>query len=266
MSEPLGVGGSVPGFTGTEGLRALLIRLHERGSWRTDPEVPCLLAFVRSRFERLARKWDRDPDEAVSAAFEVMRTASALTARDPWGLVTDAVVKAVKSEAHAEWLMISPARARHPSLITHERPVRAGEHEEFLYDLAAPEPENGDDDIGWISNRLTGFLIGLDWPEEIARASVDYVLDRLIRTERWEGAFDALRRDITMLAQYELPRASWLTLLRALLGQPGQQGRPHRKGMIAKLLEAGSSDQGEVQADDTTLLALNQAAPTGWSR
>lgn len=266
MSESLRAETPAPGFTGAEGLRALLTRLYEQDSWRTDPDVPGLLGFARSKYARLARKWDRDPDEAVSAAFEVMRGRSARAARDPWALITDAVVKAMKSEAHAEWLMISPARARHPSLIVHERPVRAGEHEEFLYDLAAPEPDDGDDDIGWLSERLTGFLVGLGWPVEVAHACVDYILDRLAQADRRESAYDALRRDITLLAQYELPRASWLTLLRALLGQPSQPDRPYRRGLIARLLVSGSSKQVEVPADDDLLLALNEAAPAGWGR
>ncbi|HCX83702.1 MAG TPA: hypothetical protein DHV14_00890, partial [Micrococcales bacterium] len=67
------------------------------------------------------------------------------------------------------------------------------------------------------------------------------------------------RRDITLLALYELPRESWLTLLRALLGGTGQTGTLARRGMIGRLLLGETA--GDLLADDALLLALSDAAP-----
>ncbi len=253
--EPL----SAPGFTSAAGFRAFLRRLEEEGAWTTDPTVPDLLAFVRAKYLRLALKWDRDPDDAVAIAFLVMRTEAAREADDPWAVLTASVARKLKAEAHGDWLMVSPERASHPAQIDHERPVRAGAYEHILDHLAAPGTPDGDDDAGWLAETLTGILAGLGWPRQIAEGCVDYILDRLMRSGRREAAADSLRRDITMLALYQLPRESWLVLLRELLGPVGRPGQVVRRGMIARLLL--DEPVAELLADDDVVLALHEAAP-----
>lgn len=264
MSELSRSTSSVPDFAGAEGLRALLERFGRNDGWHTDPVVPALVAFLRDKYALLARKWDRHPDEAVSAAFVVLRADATRHARDPWAVVTDAVAKTLKAEAHAEWLLTSTDRARRPGQIEHERPLRTSGDEEFLTRIAAPTTGESSDDLGWLTDILVGILTGLGWPEPVAAGCVDYVLDRLIRAGRRETAFDALRRDITLLALYELPRESWLTLLRLLLGGTGQTGTLARRGMIARLLLDETAT--DLLADDAVVLALSQAAPRpGWA-
>ena len=250
---------AAPGFTSAEGFRAFLRRLEGDGSWATDPGVPELLAFVRAKYERLARKWERDPDDALAIAFFIMRTEAAREADDPWAMLTSAVARKLKAEAHSDWLMVSVERASHPAQIEHERPVRAGAYEHILDRLVAPEAPEGEDDAQWLSFTLTGILIGLSWPRAVAEGCVDYILDRVIRSGRREAAADALRRDITMLALYQLPRASWLVLLRELLGPIGRPGQVVRRGMIARLLL--DEPVPELLADDRLVLSLHEAAP-----
>lgn len=266
MGEPTAVASrvphpvvSAPDFAGAEGLRALLYRLADGDAWRTDPAVPMLVAALRDKYAALARKWDRHPDEAVSAAFVVLRAEATRTARDPWAVVTDAVAKTLKAEAHGEWLLISTDRARRPGQVEHERPVRTSGDEEFLTRIAAPAAADGDDGLGWLADTLAGILAGLGWPEPVAEGCVDYVLDHVMRAGRRETAFDELRRDITLLALYELSRESWLTLLRLLLGGTGQTGTHARRGMIARLLLGESA--GDLLADDALVIALSDAAP-----
>ncbi|HWB38321.1 MAG TPA: hypothetical protein VHA75_20075 [Rugosimonospora sp.] len=251
---------TAPGFTGAEGLRALLERLAREDGWRTDPAVAELVAVLREKYALLARKWDRDPDEAVSAPFVVLRAEATRRARDPWAVVTDAVAKTLKAEAHAEWLLISTDRARRPGLVEHERPVRTSGDEEFLTRIAAPTVAgSGDDGLGWLADTLVGILAGLGWAADVAEGCVDYVLDHVIRAGRRETAFDELRRDITLPALYELPRESWLTLLRALLGGTGQTGTLARRGMIRRLLLGETA--GDLLADDALVIALSDGAP-----
>jgi hypothetical protein len=251
---------AAPGFTGAEGLRALLERLARDDGWRSDPAVAELVAVLREKYALLARKWRRDPDEAVSAAFVVLRAAATRRARDPWAVVTDAVAKTLKAEAHAEWLLISTDRARRPGLVEQERPVRTSGDEEFLTRIAAPTVAgSGDDGLGWLADTLVGILAGLGWAADVAEGCVDYVLDHVIRAGRRETAFDELRRDITLLALFELGRDSWLTLLRALLGGTGQTGTLARRGMIGRLLLGETA--GDLLADDTLVIALSDAAP-----
>ena len=80
-------------FTRSEGLRALLNRLHEGGpgAWQSDPVAADLRVYAADKYGALARKHGLDPWEAASAAFDVMRTKAARTANAPWGVVTHAV-------------------------------------------------------------------------------------------------------------------------------------------------------------------------------
>lgn len=264
MPEPSRSVPPAPDFTDAEGLRALLTRLDDADGWRTDATVPALVCYLRGKYAQLARKWDRDPDEAVSAAFVVLRAVATRRARDPWAVVTDAVAKSLKAEAHAEWLMISTEKARRPGQVEHDRPVRASGNEEFLTRLATPAGDDGHDDLGWLQDTLVGVLAGLGWPEQVADGCVSYVLDHVIRAGRRETAFDALRRDITMAVLYELPREAWLTLLRALLGGGGQVAIGARRGMIARLLLGESA--ADLLGDDAMVIALAEAAPrAGWA-
>jgi len=66
-------------YTTSEGLRALLHRLHRSGShaWKHDHVAAELAAFAAEKYAALARKHGLDPWEAASAAFDVMRTRSA---------------------------------------------------------------------------------------------------------------------------------------------------------------------------------------------
>lgn len=80
-------GESAEDYRNSEGLRALLNRLHTagRGAWEQDPVAAELMAFAAEKYAALARKHRLDPWEAASAAFDVMRTKAARTAEDPWG-------------------------------------------------------------------------------------------------------------------------------------------------------------------------------------
>ena len=80
-------------FIDSEDLRCLLCRLHEQGegAWVHDPVAADLMRYARDKYAALAVKHRLDPWEAVSAAFEVMRTSAARRARDPWAVITHSV-------------------------------------------------------------------------------------------------------------------------------------------------------------------------------
>ena len=85
---------SAPAFESPEGLRALLVRLHEAGpgSWRHDKDAHELSSYIARKYSRLARKHGLNPWEAVTLAFEAMLQDSVRTAKNPWAAVT-AIVK-----------------------------------------------------------------------------------------------------------------------------------------------------------------------------
>ena len=58
------------GFESPEGLRALLIRLHEAGAgaWQRDRDAAELMRYTADRYRRLARKYELDAWEVGSAS------------------------------------------------------------------------------------------------------------------------------------------------------------------------------------------------------
>ena len=71
-------------FSTSEGLRALLIRLHEGGedAWVHDPVARDLMEFAADKYRALARKHKLDTWEAVAAAFDAMQYRSTREAND----------------------------------------------------------------------------------------------------------------------------------------------------------------------------------------
>lgn len=247
-----------PAFAGAEGLRALLTRLHQAGpgAWHRDREVRALIEFSVSKYRRLAIKWDRDPSEAGHAAFIAMQGEWIRRADDPWGAVTIAVQRTLRAEATAERLMISTDKARRREQAEFPRPVRASEHEEFLYDiLAEPGIPDGTDpaETDSPSARQAALLLtALGWPADVAEGAVDYVTDRLSDIGDRRRAFDSLRRDRSIPAHLDITPTTWTRLLRLLLGAPGQPGRAMRRGILIRLLLGESP--AELLADDELVL------------
>lgn len=107
------------GFETPEGLRALLIRLHESGpgSWRGDCEAAELMRYAAFKYRRLARKYGLDAWDVASAAFETMLYRSTRTARNPWAVVTRSVQITCRAEVRAAGLMMATDRVRHTDRI-----------------------------------------------------------------------------------------------------------------------------------------------------
>lgn len=253
--------GTPPDFTGGEGLRALLNRLHTAGpgAWRRDAEARALIEFCFEKYRRLAVKWGRDPADAAAAAYSAMLGEWVRVARDPWAQVTVAVQRELRAEAAAEHLMISTAKARRRDETDYPRPVRASEHEEFLYDILAIDPAEEQNETSSPTARHTAMLlVALGWPEDMAEPAVDYIITRLTTLGDRGRAYDSLRRDESALAQLDISRAAWTRLLRLLIGGPSQPGRATRRGIIVRLLlgEAVS----DLLRDDALVLEVGAAA------
>ena len=107
------------GFENPEGLRALLIRLHEagHGAWRSDREAAELMRYTAERYRPLARRHGLDAWEVASAAFEVMLTAAVRNADNPWAVVTRAVQITCIAEVRAAGLLVSTSKVRHSARV-----------------------------------------------------------------------------------------------------------------------------------------------------
>ena len=259
-------------FTSGEGLRALLLRLRTEapGAWSCDPEAKALIEYTTKRYERLCRKWGRDPGEGAAAAFVAMQSDYLLGAADPWAVLTVTVRAELIAENQGERFLIAPDRAQKEDVKDFPRPVRAGEHEDFLYSIVAPEsvePVATSPLLSLVQATAGRLFACLGWELDVALGAVDYVLARLMTTLDADRAYNYLRRDTTGPAMLDIPAASWRALVRVLVGTPGSEGLPGRRGVIARIvleLERGLSPKAiieELLHDDVLIIEVFEYRP-----
>jgi hypothetical protein len=262
------------GFTTSEGLRALLIRLHRAGpgAWQRNREATELLRYTHDRYFHLARKYRLEPWHVAGLAFEAMLKPTTRTARDPWAVVTTAVVRACGNEVRANALLISTVQASHAARYTgvHD-PLRFCERDNFTDwhpALAIDAHDTTDDDGGngggWQTvtvTRATGLFVTHGWDATLARDAIQHVTDRLATHGTRSAAFEALRRDRTIPAILGLPTRSWTALLRIILGHRDKKhdGTPVSDGLLLRLLR--SEPQEALAADAALVRAIRDANP-----
>jgi hypothetical protein len=225
------------GFEDSEGLRALLTRLHEtgHGAWREDPEAAALMRHAAQKYAALAKKHGLDPWEAASAAFDAMRNPSVREAADPWAMVTHAVRITCVSEERGQGLLCSTSRARRPQYSAFHDAERFSDRENLLtayhpaFQTPPPDAEEEPDQASAgeettsvacaVEDTIALFTL-LGWPSSIARSGVEYVCARLAESASRTSAFESLRRDYPGRLLLGLTGPSWLGLLRVVLGNP----------------------------------------------
>ena len=124
-------------FKSSEGLRALLERLHQDNGagWRDDSEAAALMRHAADRYAALARKHGLDPWEAAAAAFDAMRSPSIRRADDPWAMVTRAVQVTCIAEERARGLLCSVHQARRPRYSVFHDAERFSDRENSLLEF-----------------------------------------------------------------------------------------------------------------------------------
>ena len=266
-----------PAFATSEGLRALLIRLHESGpgAWRTDPEAAELMRFTIRKYAGLARKHRQEPEDAGPAAFDAMRTPSVRRADDPWAVVTRAVDVTLKADEQADGMLCSTHQARRPEFSgfhdaerfsDRENPITEY-HPAFRVDPDTDEADEGEQaeersaQAGRAVEETIGLFVSLDWPEDTARAAMEYVCGRLIKLGSRHSAYESLRRDKHARALLDLPRVSWMTLLRVVLGGPDPALASTNAGRGVLLRLTRGYPVAEIAADDDLALTIILANP-----
>lgn len=265
-------------YTTSDGLRALLGRLHRAGpgAWEHDQTVAALMAFTAQKYAPLARKHGLDPWEAASAAFDVMRTKAARCADDPWAVITHAVRITCIAEERAQGLLCSVHQARRPHISAFHDPERFSDRDNPLTDyhpaLQIEDHTNGtaEDEPtateGWTSaSCAVGGAITLytrlGWPAPIARAAIEHVCSALARAGTRQSAYETLRRDKHARALLDLPGHSWSVLLRTLLGSPhpAYATTSAGRGVLLRLLIGETVPV--LLRDDDLVLTISLAAP-----
>lgn len=267
-------------YRSSEGLRALLNRLHStgRGAWEHDPVAAELMAFAAEKYAALAHKHRLDPWEAASAAFDVMRSKAARTADDPWAVVTHAVRITCVAEERGQGLLCSTHQARRPRYSVFHDPERLSDRENPLDDyhpaFHVTDAHSEDDDPPEMEHDGAGattataavedaitLLTLLGWPVGTARAAVEHVCVALTRVGNRHTAYETLRRDKHARALIDLPSRSWAVLLRALLGSPLPElaATGAGRGVLLRLLIGETLPV--LLRDDDLVLTLSLAVP-----
>ena len=268
-------------YRSSEGLRALLNRLHAagRGAWEQDPVAAELMAFAAEKYAALAHKHHLDPWEAASAAFDVMRTKAARAADDPWAVVTHAVRITCIAEERGQGLLCSTHQARRPRYSVFHDPERLSDRENPLDDYHPAfqilDMHDGEDDApaevdhegsgvtsagAAVEDTIT-LLALLGWPVGTARAAAEHVCAALTRVGNRHTAYETLRRDKHARALLDLPSRSWAVLLRALLGSPSPElaASGAGRGILLRLLIGETLPV--LLRDDDLVLTVSLAAP-----
>lgn len=260
-------------FETPEGLRALLIRLHESGpgAWRGDREAAELMQYTAERYRRLARKHDLDPWHIASAAFEVMLTPSTRNARNPWAVVTRAVQITCNTDIRAAGLLVSPNQARHAEQLAGfhdavrfaERERLADYHPAFAVPPDDDDPESGEDD-GRVATALSdavALFVSAGWDSVVVADCVEHIAYRLADLSSRRSAVEVLRRDHAISELLGLPPRCWAALLRIVLGHPAPKhsGTPTGDGVLLRLLGGELLDS--IRDDDALMDAMRAARP-----
>jgi hypothetical protein len=255
-------------------LRGLLVRLHEAGSWDVDPEASELVRFTIRRFSPLARKHHVEPDDAGSAAFEVMVSESARTAEDPWAVIVHAVTITLRATQFADEALCSVETARRGGLSGcraerfSERDLSVWEHlSGFSVGFSSGLDLDGEP-AGPISPsirdqaaRIARLFARCGWDFLTALDAVEVILLRVADSGSLPAAYESLRRDETLRLSVDLPKASWTGILRALLGVPGDDyaHTRHGQGLLVRL-GLGDSDR-DLDTDRDLASTIGALAP-----
>lgn len=264
-------GSASHGFESPEGLRALLIRLHEAGpaAWRSDREAAELMRYTAARYQRLARRYGLDAWEVASMAFEVMLAPSTRNAGNPWAVVTRAVQITCGVEVRAAGLLVATSKARrtpriagfHDAVRFADREGLADYHPAFAIapDDDDPEPSEDDGPVAAALSETVELFVSAGWEAALVSDCVEHVAYRLADLPSRSRALEVLRRDRTVPVLLGLPSRSWTALLRIVLGHPAPKhtGTPTGDGVLLRLLGGELPDS---LRDDLSLADAIRAA------
>ncbi len=268
-------GSASHGLDTAEGLRALLIRLHEAGpgAWRVDREAADLMRYTAIKYRPLARKHGLDPWEIASAAFEAMLAPSTRQADDPWALVTRAVQITCNVEVRAAGMLVSTGKVRHTSRIAGfhdairfaEREHLADYHPAFAVNPATDDEDDTDDNdrarVAAALSETVELFASTGWDAVLVADCVEHLAYRLADLTPRPNAVEVLRRDHTVPVLLGVPPKSWAALLRIVLGHPDRKhaGTPTGDGVLLRLLSGEPLDS--LRCDTKLLAAVWAAKP-----
>ena len=253
---------NTPTFVTSEGLRLLLLDLAYagHGAWQTSPEAAELMTYAMEKYAGLAHKYGLEPSDAAVAAFDVMRMRSTRVAEDPWAVVTHSVELTLIYESRAEGLLCSTGQARKSAGLDYHDAERFADRDSEIadYHLAfhvhdnldeIDDPANQGEDRGeeqakeptnafFALDTAVRFFVELGWVHRTARLGLEYIAARLDRCGDPRTAYVSLRRDGNGPGWLDVDQKGWLTMLRAMLGDPRTDyaGTARGRGILLRLV------------------------------
>lgn len=243
-------------FTTPEGLRQVIAELTAHCAWSTSPVAAELMVYATTKYTPIAKAWHRDPADAAYEAFSAMITPSTLRAKDPWAVVTRSVALSIAAETLAERFLTSQDKARRPKRRPDADPVRAGDYEEFLYDIHPHEPTAGTDDgIDRVVRTVSIFLVVTGWPPRAVEQAVDYIAHRVTGLRSRESAAETVTADLHIAMRLGYDPDSWRGLVKLTVGRRPRSGE-QEMGLFARVLLG--DDLAELLSDRTLVSASEQ--------
>ncbi|MFE5291398.1 hypothetical protein ACFQ8T_04400 [Isoptericola sp. NPDC056618] len=267
---------STPRFTCAAGLRRMLIELHRCPAGWDGPEAQELLSHCAERYRGLARKYGQTGEDAATTAYEALTAPATRWARDPWGVVTQAVQRTLQAEHRANGLLCGVEQARH---LMHE-PLfdakRFAEHvsvERELTACGAHVEDSLETTIGVepVSARFVPTASALadavrvfsfcGWPADVAWGALELICSRLVEAGQRRRAFEYLRRHREGWAHLDLSQEQWTRVLTVVLGAPNPDlaATDLGRGLLWRLVVGQSRE--EICCDTRVTRALARSAP-----
>jgi hypothetical protein len=262
-----------------EGLRLLLLELAYGGqhAWQSSPEAAELLSHAMEKYGALARKHGLEPTEAAAAAFEVMRMRSTRVAEDPWAVITHAVELTLIYESRAEGLLCSVGQARKTAGLDYHDAERFSDRESDIADYnpafhfrdnvdhidepKRPNPDGEPTNAFFALDAAVEFFVELGWVQRTARLGLEYIAARLDRCGDPRTAYVSLRRDGNGPGWLDINQDSWLTMLRAMLGDPRTEYAETARGHGLLLRLVTGEHLNDLFEDHELADAIEAAAP-----
>ncbi|MFD6175531.1 MULTISPECIES: hypothetical protein [unclassified Isoptericola] len=254
----------------------MLIELHRRPAGWEETEARELLRHCVERYRGLARKYGQTGEDAATAAYEALTAPATRWARDPWGVVTQAVQRTLQAEHRANGLLCGVEQARH---LMHE-PLfdaqRFAEHVSVERELAADDTGVDNSVLGAavVEGRSARFVPAADalaeavrvfsfcgWPADVARCALELICSRLVEAGQRRRAFEYLRRHREGWGHLDLSQEQWTRVLTVVLGaqNPDLAATDLGRGLLWRLVVGQSRE--EICEDVRVTSALAMSAP-----
>ncbi len=265
-------------FTHAAGLRRVLIELHRCPAGWNGPEAQALLGYCADRYRGLARKYGQSGEDAATAAYEALTAPATRWARDPWGVVTQAVLRTLQAEHRANGLLCGVEQARH---LMHEPlfdATRFADHTLVERDpalhVAGLDDTDDDAPVAAVDEPSARFVPTAEaladavtvftfcgWPTDVARGALELICSRLVEAGQRRRAFEYLRRHPEGWAHLDLSKAQWTRVLTVVLGaqNPDLAATDLGRGLLWRLIVGQSRE--EICCDVRITRALASSAP-----